>query len=71
MAGGPVVNNPPALQALRELWIRPLGGEGPLEEARPPTPVFLLENPWTEEPGGYSPQRPMTMCSGLDTTEET
>ena len=31
-------------------------GKIPWGRARQPTPVFLLESPWTEQPGGLGPQ---------------
>ena len=40
--------NSPRLEATQETR----GWEGPLEEGRQPAPVFLLESPMAEEPGG-------------------
>ena len=48
------VNSPPTVW---ETWVRSLGWEDPLEEeARQPTPVFLLEKPHGQRSlVGYSP----------------
>ena len=56
--------NPPAM---REAWIRSLGGEDPLEEGMGThSSVLAWRIPWTEEPGGlHSPRG----CKQLGTTE--
>ena len=41
------------LPAMRETWVRSLGGEDPLEKEMATYPSILAwEIPWTEEPGG-------------------
>ena len=46
------VKNPPAM---RETWIRSLGGEDPLEEGMAThASILAWRIPWTEEPGRYS-----------------
>ena len=46
----------------------PWVGKIPWKRSLQPTPVFLTgESPWTEEPGGYSPQWGV---KELDTTEQ-
>ena len=44
-----MVKNLPVMQETR---VRSLGWEDPLEEGMATTPVFCLENPMDEEPGG-------------------
>ena len=44
-----MVKNPPAMQELKEMWVRSLGWEDPLEEDMAAYPWRI---PWTEEPGG-------------------
>ena len=45
-----IVRNPPAM---RETWVRSLGGEAPLEEnAAAHSSILAWRIPWTEEPGG-------------------
>ena len=47
------VQNPPAMQELRETWVLFLGQKDPLEEGMEPhSSVLAWEIPWTEEPGG-------------------
>ena len=46
--GGLVVKNPPAI---REMWVRSLGQEDPLEKEMA-TSILAWETPWTEEPWG-------------------
>ena len=41
--------SPPTMQ---ETWVRSLGQEDPWRREWQPTPVFFLDNPWTEGPGG-------------------
>ena len=36
-----VLNNPPAMEEMQEMWVRSLGREYTLEEAWQPTPVTL------------------------------
>ena len=44
------------IPAMRETWVRSVGGEDPLGEGIATTPIFLPgEVPWTEEPTGCSP----------------
>ena len=51
--GGSVVKNPPAVQAMQELWVRSLGWEDPLEEEMATdSNIFAWETPQTEEPCG-------------------
>ena len=46
----PTVKNPPAV---REIWVRSLGREDPLEEGMATHSSFLAWRiPWTEEAGG-------------------
>ena len=41
------------LPAMRETWIRPLGGEDPLEkEMATHSSILAWKTPWMEEPGG-------------------
>ena len=52
------------LSAIRETRVRSLGWEDPLEKGKAThCSIFPWEIPWTEEPGGYSPQM------AKDTTE--
>ena len=45
-----MVKNLPAMQ---EMWVRSLGGEGPLEKGMATHSTILAWRiPWTEEPGG-------------------
>ena len=45
-----MVKNLPAMQ---ETWVRPLGGEDPVEEeVETHSSVLAWKIPWTEEPGG-------------------
>ena len=51
---GTVVKNPPAM---REMRVRSLGQEGPLEkEMATHSSILAWRIPWTEEPAGYSPR---------------
>ena len=48
------VKNPPAMQ---ETWVQSLGWEDPLEgEMATHSSILAQRIPWSEEPGGYSPQ---------------
>ena len=48
-----MVKNPPAVQAMQELWVRSLGWEDPLEEEMAiDSNIFAWETPQTEEPCG-------------------
>ena len=50
------VKNLPAMQEVKQTQIWVLGWEGPLEEERQLTPVFLpAESQEQESPAGYSP----------------
>ena len=54
------------LPAMRETWVRSLGQEDPLEkEMATHSSILAWRIPWTEKPGGYSPQG----GKELDTTE--
>ena len=45
------------LPAMQETWVQSLGQEDPLEKEMATHSSFLAWRiPWTEEPGGYSPQ---------------
>ena len=45
------------LPTMWETWVRSLGQEDPLEkEIATHSSVLAWRIPWTEEPGGYSPQ---------------
>ena len=45
------------LPARQETLVQSLGHEDPLEkEMATHLSIFALEIPWTEDPGGYSPQ---------------
>ena len=51
--GSSMVKNPPAMQNMQETWVRPLGGDDPLEEGMATlSRILAWEIPWTEEPGG-------------------
>ena len=44
------------LPAMQEIWVRSLDGEDPLEKGMAiHSSILAWRNPWTEEPGGYSP----------------
>ena len=48
-----VVKNPPAMQEIKETWVRSLGWEDSLEEGMAThSSIFAWEIPWTEEPVG-------------------
>ena len=50
------MKNSPAMQETREMWVRSLGQEDPLEkEMAIYSSILAWEIPWTEKPGGYSP----------------
>ena len=50
---GSVVKNPPAMQETREMQVRVLGREDPLEEGMATlSSVLAWRVPWTEDPGG-------------------
>ena len=49
----PTVKNLPAMQETREMWVRSLGQEDPLEEEMATHSSILARKiPWTEEAGG-------------------
>ena len=51
-----MVKNSPAMQETREMWVRSLDQEDPLEkEMAIYSSILAWEIPWTEKPGGYSP----------------
>ena len=53
---------------MQETWVPSLGQEDPLEEDMAThSSILAWRVPWTEEPGGYSPQG----GKELDTTERT
>ena len=58
----------PACQCKRhEMWVRSLGQEDTLEEAKAThSNILAWSIPWTEEPGVYGPWG----CKELDTTEQ-
>ena len=57
-----------SLSLMREAWVPSLGWEDPLEEGMATySSILAWRIPWTEEPGGYDPQK----CKELDTTEMT
>ena len=46
------------LPVMQETWVRPLGGEDPLEQQMATHSTILAwEIPWTEEPQSVGPQR--------------
>ena len=48
-----MVKNPPAMQELKEMWVRSLGWEDPLEEDMAAhSSILAWRIPWTEEPDG-------------------
>ena len=48
-----MVKNSPAMQETREMWVRSLGQEDPLEkEMAIYSSILAWKIPWTEEPGG-------------------
>ena len=60
------IKNPPAMQEPQETWIQSLSREDRLEKKMAtPSSILAWRIPWTEEPGGYSPQG----RKELDTTE--
>ena len=55
-----------SLPAMQETWVQILGWKVPLEkEMATHSRILAWRNPWTEEPGGYSPRG----HKELDTTE--
>ena len=47
------VKNPPAMQKMKETWVRYLGWEDPLEEDMVThSSILAWRITWTEEPGG-------------------
>ena len=51
--GGSAVKNPPAVQEIQEMQVRPLSGEDPLEKRMATLSSILAWGiPWTEAPGG-------------------
>ena len=47
------VKNPPAMQEMKETWVRYLGWEDPLEEDMAThSSILAWRITWTEEPGG-------------------
>ena len=51
--GGTVIKNPPAMQEMLETWVRPLGGEDPLENRMAThSGILAWRIPWAEEPAG-------------------
>ena len=66
--GSSAVKNLPAVQETQEMRVQSLGQEDPLEESLATnSSVLAWEIPWTEEPGGLSPQG----HKESDTTEAT
>ena len=50
------VKNLPAMQETQEMWVQVLGGQDPLEvEMATHSSILAWKIPWTEEPGGYTP----------------
>ena len=48
-----MVKNHLPMQETREMWVRSLGGQVPLEEEMAPhSSTLAWKIPWTEEPGG-------------------
>ena len=48
-----VVKNPPVVQVVQEVQVRPLGQEDPLEkEVATHSSILTWRIPWAEEPGG-------------------
>ena len=53
-----MVKNPPAMQELKEMWVRSLGWEDPLEEDMAAYfSILPWRIPWTKEPGGLQVHR--------------
>ena len=53
-----MVKNPPTMQEPKEMWVRSLGWEGPLEEGMVAHfSILAWRIPWTEEPGGLQIHR--------------
>ena len=52
-----LIKNPPTMQEMQEMGVRPLGQEDPLEEGMAThSSILAWEIPWTEEPSRlYSP----------------
>ena len=50
------VKNLPAMQETQEMWVQVLGGQDPLEvEMATHSSILAWKIPWTEEPGGNTP----------------
>ena len=53
-----MVKNPPTMQEPKEMWVRSLGWEVPLEEGMAAHfSILAWRIPWTEEPGGLQIHR--------------
>ena len=51
-----MVKNPLVMQELKEMWVRSLGCEDPLEEGMAThSSILAWRIPWTEEPGRLLP----------------
>ena len=47
------VKSPPAMQEVKETWVRQLGQKGALKEGMAThSSILAWTTPWTEEPGG-------------------
>ena len=65
--GGSEVKTLPLMQ---EMWIQPLGQEGPLEKAMVTlSSILAWEVPWTEEPGGLQSIRSQRVGHDLVTRQ--
>ena len=54
-----MVKNPAAMQETKEVWVRSLGQEDPLEEEMAThSSILAWRTPWTEEPGGLQSMGP-------------
>ena len=54
-----MVKNPAAMQKNKEVWVRSLGQEDPLEEEMAThSSILAWRTPWTEEPGGLQSMGP-------------
>ena len=54
-----MVKNPAAMQKTKEVWVRSLGQEDPLEEEMAThSSILAWRTPWTEEPGGLQSMGP-------------
>ena len=55
LSGGSVVKNP-AANEMKEVWVRSLGQEDPLEEEMTThSSILAWRIPWTEDPSGLCP----------------